>query len=147
MTSPTTLYRIPNALSEWPWSRTLSPHYGKAKAESTAWVESFKPFRPKEQAAFNACDFNLLGCLTYPGRDAGTSLKLMVKAIEMNLVFLDFARVACDLMNFYFVYVGNFPGPFQRSGVPSGVGIRIPMCSQYPRMFQLASEHADFAYK
>ena len=57
--TPQSFY-IPHFLRDWPW-RTLSvgnPYYEPAKAETTEWLEFFKPFSAKGQAAFNACDFS-----------------------------------------------------------------------------------------
>ncbi|PPR02301.1 hypothetical protein CVT24_011639 [Panaeolus cyanescens] len=82
-----TQFRLPVLLLNWPWTRRLSPHYEQAKRDSSAWVESFKPFGAKGQRAFNACDLNLLASLAYSARDDP-----------------DFIRLGCDLMNFYFVY-------------------------------------------
>ncbi|KAF9002156.1 isoprenoid synthase domain-containing protein [Cyathus striatus] len=81
-----TQYKLPDLFASWPWQRLLSPHFEQVEVESRTWVESFKIFGEKEQISFNKCDFNLLACLTYP------------------LGNKDYARVACDLMNFYFVY-------------------------------------------
>ncbi|KAF9481630.1 terpenoid synthase [Pholiota conissans] len=79
-------YRIPDLLQSWPWGRLLSPYYADAKRESSAWVESFRPFDRRGQKSFNACDLNLLASLTYSNRNK------------------EFVRLGCDLMNFYFVY-------------------------------------------
>ena len=53
-------YRLPDLLRDWPWPRRLSPHYLEAKAESRAWVLSFRPFDSKAQKAFDACDLGEL---------------------------------------------------------------------------------------
>lgn len=50
--------RIPDTLVNWPWPRTVNPHYERCKAESTAWLEGFKAFSPRAQKAFNRCDFS-----------------------------------------------------------------------------------------
>ncbi|KAF9448636.1 terpenoid synthase [Macrolepiota fuliginosa MF-IS2] len=56
--------KIPKTLAAWPWLRAINPHYCEVKAESSAWLESFKAFNPEAQANFNNCDFNHLrtGC-------------------------------------------------------------------------------------
>nr|BBH51501.1 putative sesquiterpene synthase [Clitopilus sp.] len=77
--------RIPHTLTAWPWPRTLNPYYQTVKAESSAWLESFKAFDPKAQAGFNSCDFNLLASLAYP------------------LASKEHLRTGCDLMNLFFV--------------------------------------------
>ncbi|EIN12000.1 terpenoid synthase [Punctularia strigosozonata HHB-11173 SS5] len=55
---------LPDNLASWPWPRSLNPHYEECKADSAAWLESFKAFDPKAQSAFNLCDFtnNRTGC-------------------------------------------------------------------------------------
>uniref|UniRef100_A0A8H7XMK6 Terpene synthase n=1 Tax=Psilocybe cubensis TaxID=181762 RepID=A0A8H7XMK6_PSICU len=62
--SESTQYRLPDLLRNWPWTRHLSPHYARAKKESSAWVASFRPFKSKGQKAFDACDLNFVraGC-------------------------------------------------------------------------------------
>ncbi|KAJ6465141.1 terpenoid synthase [Mycena vulgaris] len=52
------VYCLPDALRNWPWERIISPHYPEAEPESVAWLESFHPFSPAAQRAFNKCDFN-----------------------------------------------------------------------------------------
>ncbi|CAA7262204.1 unnamed protein product [Cyclocybe aegerita] len=76
-------YTLPDLLQNWPWNRHLSPYYEEAKRESSAWVESFKPFDQDGQRAFDAY---LLASLTYSHGSR------------------EFVRLGCDLMNFYFVY-------------------------------------------
>lgn len=51
-------YILPDTLRNWPYERIISPHYRAAQAESVAWLESFKPFSPAAQKAFNKCDFS-----------------------------------------------------------------------------------------
>ena len=50
--------RIPDTLRNWPWPRTINPHYEECKTESEAWIESFKVFGPKAQQAFTKCNFS-----------------------------------------------------------------------------------------
>ncbi|KAH9477371.1 Delta(6)-protoilludene synthase [Psilocybe cubensis] len=77
-------YMLPDTLRNWPYERIISPYYRAAQAESVAWLESFKPFSPAAQVAFNKCDFSLVSALTFP------------KATHYNL------RSACDLMHTFF---------------------------------------------
>ncbi|KAG2151275.1 terpenoid synthase [Suillus bovinus] len=75
---------IPNILTNWPFPRRLNQHHSKVRAESSAWLASFKAFSPKAQKAFDRCNFGLLACLCYPN------------AREEHV------RSACDLMNLGF---------------------------------------------
>lgn len=52
-------YRIPDLLCHWPWANRLSDYYVEAKAESSAWVHSFRPFGVKGQKSFDACDLSM----------------------------------------------------------------------------------------
>ncbi|KAJ6561560.1 terpenoid synthase [Mycena vulgaris] len=78
------VYYLPDTLRNWPWERIISPHYLEAQAESVAWLESFHPFSPAAQRAFNKCDFSLVSALTFP------------KATLYDL------RSCCDLMHTFF---------------------------------------------
>ncbi|KAJ7121824.1 terpenoid synthase [Mycena crocata] len=78
-------FYIPDTLRNWPWPRSVNPHYQVCKKESAAWCDSFHAFSPKAQKAFNRCDFNLLASLAFP------------------LLDKDGCRVGCDLMNFFFI--------------------------------------------
>jgi len=51
-----TTIRIPDTLRNWPWPRIISPYYEECKRESEAWIESFHPFGPEAQKAFNKCN-------------------------------------------------------------------------------------------
>jgi hypothetical protein len=53
-------YQLPDLLRDWPWTRQLSLHYLQVKAESKAWLESFRPFDSRAQKAYDACDFSKL---------------------------------------------------------------------------------------
>ncbi|THH07217.1 hypothetical protein EW146_g9384, partial [Bondarzewia mesenterica] len=83
MSTPQT-YTLPDTLRNWPWTRIISPYYRAAQAESVAWLESFKPFNPQAQIAFNKCDFSLVSALTFP------------KSNHFTL------RSCCDLMHTFF---------------------------------------------
>ncbi|KAK0622812.1 terpenoid synthase [Immersiella caudata] len=78
--------RIPDNLAHWPWPRAVNPHMEECSAASDAWLQSFNVFSPKAQAAFSRCQFGLLASLGYP---------------TLNK---DGCRVACDLMNLFFVF-------------------------------------------
>lgn len=52
------MYYLPYTLRNWPWESTIGPHYAAAQAESVAWLESFHPFTPKTQMAFNKAKFS-----------------------------------------------------------------------------------------
>src|SRR6267154_6164661 len=47
---------IPNTLARWPWPRRLNQYYPEVKAETFAWVASFKVFGPEAQQTFHRCD-------------------------------------------------------------------------------------------
>ncbi|KAF9030695.1 terpenoid synthase [Hymenopellis radicata] len=88
------VYYLPYTLRNWPWQRVISPHYRAAQKESVAWLESFKPFSPAAQIAFNKCDFSLVCALTFP------------EASHVKL------RSCCDLMHTFFTldeYTDNLP--------------------------------------
>ena len=50
-------FYIPKTMANWPWQRAINPHYEEMKAESNAWLKTFKPFNEKSQIAFDKCDF------------------------------------------------------------------------------------------
>lgn len=50
-------FYIPTTMANWPWQRAINPHYEEMKAESNAWLRTFKPFNEKSQIAFDKCDF------------------------------------------------------------------------------------------
>ncbi|KAJ7123606.1 terpenoid synthase [Mycena epipterygia] len=81
-----TIIRLPDTLTQWPYPREMNAYYDEIKRESSTWLESFNAFSPKSQSAFNRCDFNLLASLAYP------------KAARHHL------RSGCDLMNLFFVF-------------------------------------------
>ena len=57
MSSPVLTFRLPDLLANFPWPRNLSEYYREAKAESSAWTESFHPFDEEGLRGFNLCDF------------------------------------------------------------------------------------------
>ncbi|KAM7192315.1 terpene cyclase [Naviculisporaceae sp. PSN 640] len=82
---PGTLIYIPDTLAHFPWPRSVNPHFEECKAESDAWIRSFRVFSPKAQKAFDRCDFSLLAAMAYPRLDKAG------------------CRVVCDVMNLFFV--------------------------------------------
>ncbi|KAF8968469.1 terpenoid synthase [Flammula alnicola] len=76
MSAPTLQFTLPDLLAKFPWPRNLSEHYREAKAESSAWTESYHPFDEED----------LLASLAYSPR-------------EKELI-----RLGCDLMNLFYVY-------------------------------------------
>ena len=52
-----TQFRLPDPLSNWPWLRTLNPHYAEVKPESEAWLRSFEALDAKSQRSFERCNF------------------------------------------------------------------------------------------
>lgn len=81
---PTT-FVLPDLLANWPFDPKPNPNEDIV-AESTAWVESFHAFDSKAQDAFNRCKFGIFASMAYP-HATGTHY-----------------RVACDLMNLFFVF-------------------------------------------
>lgn len=51
-------YTLPDLLANFPWPRRLSEHYKEAKAESSAWTESYHLFDEEGLKGFNLCDFS-----------------------------------------------------------------------------------------
>jgi len=80
------IFTIPDVLANFPWKRILSECYPWMKAESSAWTESYHLFSAEGLRGFNACDFNLLGCLTYSLRER------------------EIIRLGCDFMNLLYCY-------------------------------------------
>ncbi|KAL5510885.1 hypothetical protein ACEPAG_4642 [Sanghuangporus baumii] len=85
MSNDTKLLHLPDTLANWPWPRTINPHYEAVKAESDAWFRSFNAFSTKSQYAFDKCNFALLAALVYP------------YAPKEHL------RTGCDLMSLVFI--------------------------------------------
>ncbi|KAF8650701.1 hypothetical protein AX16_005074 [Volvariella volvacea WC 439] len=77
--------KLPRVYRSWPWTRRLNPYYEVAKRESNAWIRSFQCLTEKRQVKFEACDFSLASCLLWPNLNRTRT------------------RVACDLMNLYFM--------------------------------------------
>lgn len=81
----TTEIILPDLLAEWPFETKPNP-LQNIVADSAKWVESFGAFSPRAQIAFNRCKFGIFSSLAYS--KAGP----------------DHFRVACDLMNLFFVF-------------------------------------------
>lgn len=84
---------IPDTLANWPWPRSLNPHYETVSAASLDWLWSFQIFPPKAQLAFKKCDYGkhhvkdagiisdtdfegLLAGMAYPNHSKGTSIQM-----------------------------------------------------------------------
>lgn len=76
---------LPDLLAGWPFDCEWNPCQDIV-AESTAWTESYNPFTPKAQKAFNRCQFGIFSSLAYPYARG------------------HHFRIICDMMNFVFVY-------------------------------------------
>ncbi|KAJ6564020.1 terpenoid synthase [Mycena capillaripes] len=81
----TTEIILPDLLAHWPFETKPNP-LQNVVADSAAWVESYGAFNPRAQIAFNRCKFGIFSSLAYA--KAGP----------------DHFRVACDLMNLFFVF-------------------------------------------
>ncbi|THH07719.1 hypothetical protein EW146_g9231 [Bondarzewia mesenterica] len=88
--------RLADLLADWPWSRSLNPLYEEVKAESSAWVASFKPFNAKAQAAFDRCDSGLCAALAYPNFDKAR-LRTCMDIIHFIFVFDTYSDVADEV--------------------------------------------------
>ena len=53
------MLHIPDTLADWPWPRSLNPHYEEVSEQSTEWLRSFNAFPSRVQAVFDACDFSM----------------------------------------------------------------------------------------
>ncbi|KAG2136537.1 terpenoid synthase [Suillus bovinus] len=55
---------LPDIMINWPWPRTINPHYEDVKAEVDASFRDFKALSHESQEAFDKCDFEHLriGC-------------------------------------------------------------------------------------
>jgi len=56
---PMLTYTLPDLLANFPWPRSLSEHYKEAKADSSAWTESYHLFDEEGLKGFNLCDFSV----------------------------------------------------------------------------------------
>lgn len=81
-----TRIQLPDLLAEWPFMPTFNPYHDIVCEESSKWIESYHAFDAKAQSAFNRCNFGFFATLAYPHADPAHF------------------RVACDLMNYFFVF-------------------------------------------
>ncbi|KAF8665201.1 hypothetical protein AX14_006620 [Amanita brunnescens Koide BX004] len=45
LSSPaTSVLYLPDTLKDWPWKRTINPHYQEVHVECEAWISKFMPF-------------------------------------------------------------------------------------------------------
>ena len=113
-------YIIPDVLRDWPWVRTVNPHYEVGRVESTTWLESFKSFTPRTRAAFDRCDFGKQYAWSIRSTLDHTpySPHMCPRMAHLQLVYVsiqttqpclcspihavDF-RSCCDLMNVFFI--------------------------------------------
>ncbi|KAG1746797.1 isoprenoid synthase domain-containing protein [Suillus occidentalis] len=72
---------LPDTMANWPWLRTINPHFEDVKAEADASLRDFKALSPESQKAFDKCDFARLAALAYPNAPR------------------EHLRIACDLLN------------------------------------------------
>ncbi|KAG1830863.1 terpenoid synthase [Suillus variegatus] len=81
---PKTIY-LPDTMVNWPWPRTINPHYEDVKAEVDASFRDFKALSPELQEAFDKCDNARLSALAYPNAPR------------------EHLRSGCDLLNLFFI--------------------------------------------
>ncbi|KAG1779591.1 terpenoid synthase [Suillus placidus] len=81
---PRMLY-LPDTMTNWPWPRTINPHFEDVKAEVNASFRDFKALSPESQEAFDKCDFARLAALAYPNAPR------------------EHIRIGCDLINLTFL--------------------------------------------
>ena len=77
---------LPDLEGACPFPCNMSPLYEKARAETTAWVNSFKVFDSGKLKALEAQNYELLAAMTFP--DAA----------------YDELRICCDFISLLFVY-------------------------------------------
>ncbi|KAG1843480.1 isoprenoid synthase domain-containing protein [Suillus subalutaceus] len=97
---------LPDTMINWPWPRTINPHYEDVKAEIDASIRDIKALGPESLAAFDKCDTALLIALAYPN------------------VPREHLRVSCDMMN-SFLFVDEYTSIDNRTGVKEIVNIVI----------------------
>jgi len=97
---------LPDTLANWPWPRTLNPHYEVVKAETDAWFRSFNALSPKALLAFEKCDFSRAAALAYP------------------FYSRDHLRTASDIMAFAF-FVDDYNDKLSKSEAQGIVDIII----------------------
>ncbi|KAK7448143.1 hypothetical protein VKT23_013902 [Stygiomarasmius scandens] len=80
-----TCFTLPDLLDNWPFDHNPNPNDDIVQ-QSAKWTESYDAFDAKAQDAFNRCNFGYFSSLAY-SRASGLHY-----------------RVACDLMNLFFVF-------------------------------------------
>jgi len=100
------VYYIPPLVQHWSWNRGANPHYELCKAESEAWLGKLMPFSPREQLAFNKCNFARLCAVFFP--KASHCKQALNFNTDLILTHTDWCilvnfRSCCDLMNTFFV--------------------------------------------
>ncbi|KAH8993902.1 terpenoid synthase [Lactarius hatsudake] len=83
-------YYIPKTLENWKWPRRINPHHNEVQAATAAWIRSSGALSPKAHKAYDRCNINLFGSLSYPLHDKAR------------------LRTCCDFMNLILVY-DEFP--------------------------------------
>ncbi|KAH9011169.1 terpenoid synthase [Lactarius pseudohatsudake] len=83
-------YYIPKTLENWKWPRRVNPHHNEVQAVTAAWIRSSGALSPNAHRAYDRCNINLFGSLSYPLHDKAR------------------LRTCCDFMNLILVY-DEFP--------------------------------------
>ncbi|KAG2038523.1 terpenoid synthase [Suillus americanus] len=97
---------IPDTMTNWPWSRTINPHYEDVKSEVDACIRDIKALSPELLVAFDKCNTALLIALAYPN------------------VSREHLRIGCDMMNCY-LFLDEFTSIDNAAGVKESVNIVI----------------------
>ncbi|KAG1873563.1 terpenoid synthase [Suillus subalutaceus] len=85
-TRPKTIY-LPDTMTDWPWPRTINPHFEAVKIEADAWFHSFKAVDPETLEAFDKCDAAYLVALAHP-TVSREHLRVCCEAMDIQL-FVD----------------------------------------------------------
>jgi len=56
---PTMIY-LPDTMTNWPWPRTINPHFEAVKLEVDVSFRNFNTLSPESQGAFDKCDFGMV---------------------------------------------------------------------------------------
>ncbi|KAH9030941.1 terpenoid synthase [Lactarius pseudohatsudake] len=78
-------YYIPKTLKNWKWPRRVNPHHNEVQEATAAWIRSSGALSPKVQKAYDRCNINLLGSLSYPLHD---NARLRTCCDFMNLILV-----------------------------------------------------------
>src|SRR5882757_10325822 len=74
---------LPDTMTNWPWPRSINPHFEAVKLEVDASFRDFKALSPKSQEAFDKCDSGTIYTTVCPS---------VLKMVDKNSVFV--ARLA-----------------------------------------------------